>query len=376
MTAIVITGMGAVTSVGRSALAACAAIRARISRPRKLGYFHVVSDETQEEVGLSGHPLKGFTEGFNLVGRWLRLAQGCMEDMLGAAGAPEAKDARFWARTGLVGVLPIPEDLLPRHDEDAARLTDLTLRPLRAGLELAVPERHLEVVTRGHVGMAVALERGLLTLSEGTLERLLVVAADSYLTPVSLTRLSQERRLKTEAQPVGLMPGEAGVCFLLETEAGARRRGAPVLARVAAATTGKESPPGQGRRLFPGIALADCIQRALERASASSPFDGDFHVDLNGEPWRAQHWGSTLVRLRPSLAEPHVHLAASAVGDTGAASGALGLCLASYGLTWGHARTRHSLVVSCSEDGAVGCVAVQAAEGVAGSPFMRQEASR
>ncbi|PTL84064.1 hypothetical protein [Vitiosangium sp. GDMCC 1.1324] len=373
MTAV-ITGMGAVTSVGRSALAACAAIRARIGRPRKLGYFRVVDEETQEEVGLVGHPLKGYTEGFNLVGRWLRLAQGGMEDLLAAPGAPRAEDSRFWARTGLVGVLPVPGDLLPTDAEEVGPLTDLTLQPLREGLELAVPEHLMDVVAVGHSGVAVALERGLRALASGTLERLLVVAVDSYLTPVSLRRLAQERRLKTEAQPVGLMPGEAAVCFLLEREAEARRRGVVPFARITAAVAGQEALPEPGRRHFSGIALAECVREALQRSSVPLPFDGDFHIDLNGEPWRARHWGGALTRLRPQLADPRVHTVASSVGDTGAASGALGLCLATYELAWGHARSGLALVVSSSEDGIVGCVAVQSLEGVAHSPFLRKEA--
>lgn len=291
MTAV-ITGMGAVTSVGRGALASSAAIRARISRPRKLGYFRVVDDESQEEVGLMGHPLRGYTEGFNLVGRWLRLAFGSLEDLLGAPGAPRADDSRFWARTGLVGVLPVPGDLLPMEDDEVASLADLTLGPLREELGLAVPVNHMQVVAEGHTGLATALERGLRLLAERELERLLVVAGDSYLTPLPLTRLARERRLKTDVQPVGLMPGEAGVCFLLEREVEARRREAVPLARVSAVKTGRETSPEPGHRHFSGLALAECMRETLERASVALPFDGDFHIDLNGEPWRSRHWGA------------------------------------------------------------------------------------
>lgn len=267
MTAV-ITAMGAVTSVGRSVPSACAALRARITRPRKLGYFRVVDEENQEEVGLMAHPLKGYTEGFNLVGRWLRLAHGCMEDLLEAPGAPPPGDARFWARTGLVGALPAPGSLLPGDEEEAGPLLDLTLRPLREELGLAVPERSMEVVALGHAGLAFALERGLRLLASGTLERLLVMAVDSRLTSPALACLAHERRLKTGTQPVGLMPGEAGVCFLLEREAEARRREATPLARVTASVTGQETSAQPERRYFPGIALAGCAREALERSSA------------------------------------------------------------------------------------------------------------
>jgi 3-oxoacyl-[acyl-carrier-protein] synthase-1 len=60
------------------------------------------------------------------------------------------------------------------------------------------------------------------------------------------------------------------------------------------------------------------------------------------------------------------------VGDTGAASAALGLCLAIYDQTHGHARAPLALVISTSEAGLVGCVAVQAA-GEAPTMFLRME---
>ncbi len=333
MTAV-ITAMGAVTSVGRSVPSACAALRARITRPRKLGHFRVVDEENQEEVGLMAHPLKGYTEGFNLVGRWLRLAHGCMEDLLEAPGAPSPVDARFWARTGLVGVLPAPGSLLPGDEDEAGPLLNLTLRPFREELGLAVPDSSLEVVALGHAGLAFALERGLRLLASGR------------------------------------------VCFLLEREAEARRREATPLARVTASVTGQETSAQPERRYFPGIALAGCAREALERSSARMPFNGDFYVDLNGEPWRSRLWGGALTRLRPHLEDPGVHLVASSVGDTGSASAALGLCLAAYELAWGHARSRLSLVTSTSDDGAVGCVAVQGMEGPVRSPLFRKEALR
>jgi 3-oxoacyl-[acyl-carrier-protein] synthase-1 len=362
MTAV-ITSIGAVTSVGRDALASCAAIRARISRPRKVRHFRVVDEETQEEVGLTGHPLKGYTEGFDLVGRWLRLALGGLEDLLGVPEAPRADDARFWARTALLGVLPPAGDLLPMNEEEAGPLAGLTLERLREELDLAVPTQSMEVVALGHAGLAAALERGLRLLAAGPLERVLVVAADSCLTSMALNRLAHERRLKTDTQPVGLMPGEAGVCFLLEREVEARRRGATPLARVSAAAMGQETSPDPGRRHFSGIALAECVRQTLERAAVPMPFGGDLHVDLNGEPWRSRLWGSALTRLRPLLANPRVHTVASSLGDTGSASGALGLCLATYELAWGHARSRLALVVSSSDDGTVGCVALQGLNG-------------
>ncbi|AKQ68859.1 hypothetical protein A176_005771 [Myxococcus hansupus] len=348
-----------VSSVGRTALAACAAIHARISRPRKLRYFRSVDEETQDAVGLTAHPLTGYTEGFDGVGRWRRLALGALEDLLRTPCVPKDADSRFWGRTGMVGVLPVPEDLLPVPEPESASLLALCLSPLRDELGLDVAVESMKAVAMGSAGLFVALEMGLRWLDDGVLDRCLIVVADSYLTPLPLLRLSRERRLKWDGQPVGLMPGEAGVGFLLERETHAVRRGASPLARILAVATGRESSPGSGARHFSGVALGSCVRDALGRSAAPLPFSGDIHVDLNGESWRSRQWGGALARLRDGLAEPRIHTVASSVGDTGCASAALGLCQAVHGLCWGHARSNPCLVVSSADDGAVGCVAVQ-----------------
>ncbi|KFA94763.1 hypothetical protein Q664_00900 [Archangium violaceum Cb vi76] len=367
MTGLVITSMGAVTSVGRDALCACAAIRARITRPSPLSYFREVVAETQEEAPLTGHPIRGYTEGFDLTGRWLRLALGGVESLLGSAGAPKAGDVGFWSRTGLVAVLPHREDLLRSHapQEDGAMVAPTALA-LRKRLRLAIPEQRIGLVARGHAGVAVAIEQARQWLEGSGLERVLVVAADSYLTPLPLKRLERQRRLKSQGRPVGLQPGEAGVAFLLETAVGARRRNARVLARVSAVATALELVDERTPRLFSGAALAGCLQQVMEPTGGTRPFAGEILVDLTGEEWRARLWGSALVRTRFQEA-PRVRSPASSVGDTGAASGALGICLAAHGFLRPWVGSSGAVVVSCSDDGRVGCVALLPAVGGAGA---------
>jgi 3-oxoacyl-[acyl-carrier-protein] synthase-1 len=71
-------------------------------------------------------------------------------------------------------------------------------------------------------------------------------------------------------------------------------------------------------------------------------------------------WGSAQVSLSGLMTEPRLHLPCSHVGDTGAASGALGVCLAAQGLRGRWSSTPGSLVVSRSERGEVGSVLLHA----------------
>lgn len=359
---VVISGCGLVTPVGRSAPASCAAIRAGIARPRRVSYFQALDEETQEEVPVTGYPVRGYTEGFNMVGRWLRLARGAVRDLLSTSGLPDAADGRFWQKTGLFIVAPRPNDARFQDEEGEGEeaLQEALLAPLHDALGLPLSQQHLGVIGQGHAGTAAALHRAKEQLIRGGVERFLVVAVDSYLDPLTLEWLAGSGRLKTEAVPTGLSPGEAGACLLLETQPSAARRGAAAPVLVAGVATGQEKNAFLSGEPSTGEALAACVQNALERSSPGELFSGDVYLDLNGEFWRAMEWGSALVRLAGRVADPRLHLPCVSVGDVGSASGALGACLAVHELSRGHTRTKQALVVSSSEQGEVGCLSLQA----------------
>ncbi|MFP2928404.1 hypothetical protein ACLESO_25060 [Pyxidicoccus sp. 3LG] len=362
---LALTGMGALTSVGRTADTSCAAIRAGISRPRKVRGFRLVDEETLDRLPLTGHPIHGFTEGFHLVGRWLRLAGGCLGEMLAQPGLlPGASDRHFWASTLLVAVLPYLEgEVFLAPDEPLPELVrNDYLLPLLATLERPIPEQHAWLVAAGQAGTALALREGMQRLTDSGLERLLLVAVDSWFDPVLLQRLSSAGRLKSDESPTGLMPGEAGVCLLLEREQGARRRGRAAHAVISGVETGRETETGPRRARSSARALSTCLRSVLEAEAGCLPFWGDLYSDLNGEDWRALEWGSARVTLSDILAEPRLHLPCTQVGDTGAASGALGVCLAAQDLRGHWTRTQRALVLSRSERGEVGSVLLKSVD--------------
>lgn len=360
----IITGMGAVTSVGRTVAAACAAIRAGLSRPRKVSHFDILDVDTQELIALTGHPVEGVTDGFLGPARWLRLAEAALDDLLRTAGLPGPADRRFWARTGLFAVVPHPDDELfvPEGEDGLEGFREDFVLPLLEELDLPIDERLVRVVGRGNAGAAAAMQRALQELESGNLDRMLLVAADSLLDPTALELLAEEHRLKTGDAPVGLQPGEAGACLLVERIPSAQQRGAKPLARVSAVATGLEKEHRFSGKVNQGVALAECLREVLERIAPSATFEGALYLDLNGEQWRAQEWGMAQIRLNPRLEEPSVQLPAVTVGDTGAASGALGACLAIHDLTRGHNRSGLALVVSSSHWGDVGCFALHSAD--------------
>ncbi|WP_434388723.1 hypothetical protein [Melittangium boletus] len=325
--------------------------------------FPLVDEETQESTELMGHPIHGYTDGFHLMGRWIRLARGCVGNLHEHASVPAASNGHFWARTGLLAVLPaVDSELLLTEPEDdiPAVLRDNYLLPLHRMLGLPIPEANLRLFPSGHVGTSRALKTGLQQLEARDLEQLLVVAVDSLFDPLVLNPLADVGRLKHGDQPTGLMPGEAGVCLLVEREAGARRREVAAESLITAVATRQEVPafcPGQPNT---GEALAACIRDVLEQGLAGGIFQGDVYSDLNGEEWRAREWGGARVRLEQRLSRFHLHLPCNSVGDVGAASGALGVCLASHAMV--DRQGARALVISSAVEGAVGGILLQTAE--------------
>lgn len=360
MKPLAVTAMGMVTSVGRSYVSSCASIRAGLTAPRPIKYFSLLDDEDQAPIPLTGYPVHAFTEGFTGLGRWVRLALGALDDMLSSGALPDRTDDRFWSRTGLICLIP-PQD--PDRFLDADALGQETMRQGHRDvlLEEARLPLHLDelyVIDKGHAGAAMALALAETKISARAVDRMVIVAADSYLDELSLEGLAEADRLKTDLRPDGLMPGEAGACVIVESLASAERRRIKPLAQVVAAATDAEASPVGGDKPRSGAALSRALRAVI--TAAGPVFAGDLVIDLNGEPWRASEWAIARVRLSHLLDdEIRLVMPCSSLGDTGAASGIIGLAVAARSFERGYATGVYTLVVSSSEGGDAGAFLVR-----------------
>ncbi|MCY1041533.1 hypothetical protein OV208_09425 [Corallococcus sp. bb12-1] len=310
--------------------------------------------------------MSGLTDGFGPLGRWLQLAQACVRDLREEARLPPAEDVRFWGQTGWIFVLPHLDEgrYLEVQDFGSTLLTATWLERLSRSLGLAWRQDAVHFIHAGHAGTAAAVHLAGQLLAARDVERLVIVAVDSYLDETSLEWLSAHRRLKSPDRPVGLMPGEAGACLLVESLPGARQRGAPVLALLPAARAGREDRSPRSGQSSSGEALARLVEQVLSEGPDGSGASGDLVCDLNGEEWRARAWGHLLVRLHARQEGPwRVRLPCASVGDVGAASGALGVCMVARSFARKYSAGLHALVLSSAEHGDVGAIHLQAPGG-------------
>jgi len=166
-------------------------------------------------------------------------------------------------------------------------------------MALPVPLANDLCLTAGHQGPLSALHLARQRIASGEWQRAIVLSIDSLMDEASLRWLQANGRLKTPEYPVGLIPGEAAACLLVEGTRRAQCKVEAVLESCALA-----SSPGRALSAVQhGIVLSDTVAEALV-AGARTGGIGDILGNLNGEEHRAMAWGTARVRIqRQALAE-------------------------------------------------------------------------
>jgi 3-oxoacyl-[acyl-carrier-protein] synthase-1 len=213
----------------------------------------------------------------------------------------------------------------------------------------------------GTPGPALAIHKALQALRTRNWSRCLIGAFDSLVDANALEWLHDARRLRVPDKPDGIIPGEAASFILLERFDEARDRGANIQAVVTEAAFTHESHHYMARRTSTALALAEAISQVLSTSYDPAPDQAWLIGDHNGETYRAHEWGCLLVRLAarfPSLRVNDTWFPASSFGDTGAASMALGICMAVRAFRRGYHRAPTALITSSSDTGPRGALRI------------------
>lgn len=362
-----ITSLGLVTCIGDDVVTSSAAQRAGLSRRSQLADFPVF-DPVELEAPLTVAPVPGLS-GFIQTGAWIALAEAAISNLIKYGDLPSPKaDPRFWQGTAVAWV--VPEIEFERFGWPEHQLPQLLDRWAGQALldVISLPVRRVPAFfASGAVGLAQVI-LGLTQLQARESERILVLATDSWLDRLSLAWLNGQQRLKTPDSPVGLCPGQAAACALIEVPEAAQRRKAHWQGSILGAAvqpvpikpTGDQEISDAQTSSVPrlGAALAQALRDAVASAGLALPFRGDIYVDLNGEPWRAQSWGVAQTHLGATVDWSRSRLCAPAIqtGDIGAASGLAALCFAVRSYVRGYARGTESIVCSLTDNGTIGSI--------------------
>ena len=301
---IVITRAGLVTSVGLTAPAACAAIRAGVTNHSTTRFV----DSAGEWLLAAQVPLETPWRGRERLVQMLRLA---VQDCIGPDGPPEPK--------------PLPLLLCVSDRQRPGRMDgidELVSSELAARLGLKFHPEYSATMAHGKVGVTVALDRARALLYDCGVEHVLIGAVDSLLTGPTLSAFETQGRLLTARNSNGFVPGEAAGAVLVSRDSvpGALICLGLGFAEERATIASDEPLRGEGlaAAIKKGLADADCQMHDL-----------DFRIaDISGEQYYFKEAALALSRtLRRRKETFDLWHPADSIGETGAAAGAVALAV-------------------------------------------------
>ena len=329
-------GYGARTAVGTTAESSAAAVRANISM---FGEHPFMIDKAGSRMIVARDAF--LSEDIFGVDRFVQLglsaARQALVSLRGRTERPRSAGL-------LIGLPPDRPGLpkgLPEH------LTDAFRTAFRSLLHFGVAE----FISTGHSGGLMAIEEACKRVGSGAMDACLVGGIDSYLEPETLEWIDGADRLHSRSNSFGFIPGEgAGFCFICTTES-LRRLGLKQAGKVLSVATAREMKLINTGAVCLGEGLTSAIRGVLDALPSSSKID-HMICDLNGEPYRADELGYTLVRTSDRFTNANdFQTPAECWGDVGAASGPLFVTLALVAGAKGYAKGPHTLAWTSSDAG-------------------------
>ncbi|MFC4158975.1 hypothetical protein [Chitinimonas lacunae] len=217
-----------------------------------------------------------------------------------------------------------------------------------------LPWETIEPVLGGHAAGMTALGQAAAALAQRPDALAVILAVEADLSADALTWLDLQALLhgahepwrgRFRPQPYGRIPAEGAAALALA------RLNDPVAgwATLLGCATAAEPMTYRCPEPCTGLGLTQAVRQALSQAGSINPIDCVL-ADLNGEPYRADQYGFTALRLSDVLqADWQTLTPALASGDLGSASAIAHLALAAYSL-WQRPQAGTQLVLASSDD--------------------------
>ncbi len=195
----------------------------------------------------------------------------------------------------------------------------------------------LQIVPRGHAGLAFALPSIGAMLAAGGLDAVVAGGVDTYYDAGVVDALVGARRLFDGENLEGFIPGEGGAFLLLARGDVAQRAGWPVAARLEAAASADEPAALDRARPMLGEGLTRTLAAVCEPLEAARRTVGWWISDLTHEPDRVREWQLAIPRATAGVSTPEsvVELLPPLLGDLGAATLATAMVVAAEGFARG-----------------------------------------
>jgi 3-oxoacyl-[acyl-carrier-protein] synthase-1 len=210
----------------------------------------------------------------------------------------------------------------------------------------------VEALFGGHASGAKAIEAAKRVCAEEPRSIALILAVDSLVSPESLMWMEERgllhgaRRLfkgHPRQNAYGRLPGEGAAALMLS-----QLRDLPAWAYITGLAIGEEPRTVDQPQPCVGQGLSAVAQQAIATAAELQPrLIHQLYHDYNGEPYRADEYGFTALRLADQL-DPDLtrHTPALVSGDLGAASAITHTALAAWAAQKSTAPAAHLILAS------------------------------
>lgn len=337
---ILVTAVESNTPVGLTMEQSAAAIRAGIAGFREWSNYMPIA----REFDVGDEPIKVASHGLASSLDWDRLFD-LVFDPLTNLVEHSGLGREELATGGLYFALPANDSVIAH-----CNLRRHFLDQVNERLALPKTKEFLGVQT-GSTGVYLLIERAMQKMQAGEIDFCLIAAVDSFLLEGRLAIYDEQWRLKSDRNPSGYIPGEAGVVLLLETEAFARQRKSPSLLTIDGVGSGQEPNPVTGAKTSSGRGLSDAITSLASITGRDRPWRWVMS-DLNGERYKAYEWGVVLPRLSALIHDQHeFSYVAECIGDTGAAVAAIQVGCVSEAFKRGYAPAESALLFAGNDAG-------------------------
>lgn len=294
---IAIRKTGLVTSVGQTAPAACAAVRAKIANPTETRFIDSSGEWIMAHQVTMEQPWRGLTK----LTKMAAMAIG---------EAMEGIERKAWKDVPLL--LCVAERDRPGRMQG---LDDQLFIDVQAELGASFHQRSA-VVSEGRIGVAVALALARTLIHEHGIEPVLIAATDSLLSWPTLSHYEREQRLLSSTNSNGFMPGEGAGALLVARPVGSQEL------IVSGLGFGFEKAHINAEEPLRAEGLSQAIKAALADA-AIQMHDLDYRItDVSGEQYYFKEAALALSRtLRQRKEEFDIWHPAECTGEPGALSG-------------------------------------------------------
>jgi 3-oxoacyl-[acyl-carrier-protein] synthase I len=295
---IVVLKTGLVTSVGLSAPATCAALRAKLTNPSETRFIDSNGEWIMAHQVTLEQPWRGLT-------KLAKMAAMVIEEAL------QDIPKNDWGKLPLL--LCVAEKERPGRAEG---LDDQLFLQIQRELDINFAPESL-VINHGRVSVAVAMAQVRALMAKNKISRVLIAATDSLLSWPTLSHYEREGRLLTQQNSNGFIPGE-GAGALLVTAA----TGQPGEFTCTGIGFGREAACIDSGEPLRAEGLSQAIKASLRDAGCQM-HDMDFRItDLSGEQYYFKEAAIALSRtLRKLKSDFDIWHPAECIGEAGALAG-------------------------------------------------------